>query len=120
MGRVILKDRVTIYDIFAIFTSIIGILLINDPFGWYKEEDDSKEEDDNKDYNYLLGTLFLISGILLGGLAPIIMRYMRDIHYSISPFWFASGCCILSPIAYVADKHYDSDIKDAPSTVYDW
>ena len=34
--------------------------------------------------------------------AIVCMRYMKDgIHYAISPFYFAVGCSIMSPLMYV-------------------
>ena len=76
------------------FFAFIGVLVINDPFG-------SSDMGDEKKGDFLVGSIFASTGALAAALASLCMRYMTDIHYSISPFWFATGGAMWSPILYV-------------------
>jgi len=64
---------------------------------------------------------------MLGAFAILCMRIMRDgIHYSISPFWFASGCTFWSSIVHMIQLNgsYYNDaeqlIRERTTTIYDW
>ena len=52
------------------------------------------------------------------------MRYMRNMHFGISPFWFASGCTFLSMIVHslqLNSSYYVDGVLDREktTTVYD-
>ena len=89
----LLKESITKYDILTLVTTFAGVVLINNPFEPQKEDAET---------NYLYGTIYALTGSLGGAAALICMRVMRkNIHYSISPFWFASGCAFWSPIVHM-------------------
>jgi drug/metabolite transporter (DMT)-like permease len=98
-----LHEKITRYEIIPIFTSFIGILIINNP-----PEDDSSDSDtksSNKltytSKDILIGTLFALSGAVGGAFANTTKRMMKSgINFSVSPFWFAAGCTFWSPIIH--------------------
>ncbi len=50
------------FDILALLSAFFGVILINNPFS-------NQNENDRKEYNYLLGTIFSLSGALCGSIA---------------------------------------------------
>lgn len=114
---VFLKEKLTYIDFLSLFMAFLGVLIINNPFGW-GESGDSGNDDEN---NIFLGTVYALTGAIGGACALICMRVMRvGIHYSISPFWFASGCTFWSPFFHSVqlNNSYDADVTK--TTVYDW
>jgi drug/metabolite transporter (DMT)-like permease len=90
-ARFILKESMTKYDIASMFMSLAGIFVINNPF--------AEELDPTKAHNYWIGTMYALSALLANSIICLAMRHMRDgIHYTISPFWFSSGCTFISPL----------------------
>lgn len=88
-------------DVFAMLTSFVGVIIINNPF----QKEDSSDSDSLKTYysakSIFIGTCFALSGALGGSIANICKRIMRgNIHHSVSPFYWAGGCTLLSPIAH--------------------
>ena len=94
-----LNEKITRYEIIPIFTSFIGIIIINNP-----PEDESAKSSDKLTYSsrdILIGTLFALSGAVGGAIANTTKRLMKTgINFSISPFWFAAGCTFWSPIIH--------------------
>ena len=96
-GWLILKESISLVDIVQLIVAFIGVVIINNPFAHSEE---SKEELYTPK-NILIGSIFAITGAISGSLAGVCMRYMnKDIHYSISPFWFAAGNCFFGPLGY--------------------
>lgn len=97
-----LHEKVTKFDVIPIFTSFIGILIINNPH----QDQDALVDPTKLTYSArdkLIGTLFALSGACGGAMANITKRLMKTgIHYSISPFWFACGCTFWSPMAHIS------------------
>lgn len=90
-----LKEKLTKIDVTSLIMAFIGVIVINKPW-----DRDSGETDDSEysDKDIFIGTIYAVTGAIGGACALICMRIMRDgIHYSISPFWFASGCTFWSP-----------------------
>jgi len=86
----------TKYDVLGMVMSFAGIVIINNPFA------DEQNKDVQKANDYWTGTLYAGSTLFASGFIALAMRYMRDgIHYTLSPFWFSSGCCFLSPFMFV-------------------
>ena len=114
-----MKESLTIFDILSVFTGFSGILLINfNP--WEKPDLSENKHKENQKKEYLIGTMFALIGALGAGFAAIVMRYMKEgIHYSISPFWFASGCCFFSSIVFTITELQSNDDGHS-TTVYDW
>jgi drug/metabolite transporter (DMT)-like permease len=103
-----------------VFSAFAGVILINKP--WHTPSD--SEQYSRRDI--LVGSSFALSGAICGAFALLCMRIMRNnIHYSISPFWFASGCCFCSPIVHMVQLNsswYDENnmlILNKETTVYD-
>ena len=90
--------------------AFVGVVVINDPFG-------SSEMDQDKKGDFLIGSVFATSGALAASLASLCMRYMTDIHYSISPFWFATGGAAWSPFLFVLSS--GPSHSDNQTTKYD-
>jgi len=91
---VFIKEKLSWYDIVLLISAFIGVLIINNP--WEETSEDSIEQKQD----ILIGSAFALSGALGGAFAVLAMRIMRNMHYSISPFWFASGCTFWSPIVH--------------------
>ena len=78
------------------FLAFAGVVLINKPW------DTSNSSGEYSTNSILIGSLFAFSGAVTGGFAALCMRIMREgIHYSISPFWFSSGCTFMSPMVHM-------------------
>jgi len=111
----ILKEKITKWDIMQLTCSFVGVLLINNPFA---------ENDQNSKYttaDIFTGSVIAIIGAVAGSLAGICMRYMnKGIHWALSPFWYACGCTIFSPVFHafmMTESKAYTDVKT--STVYD-
>jgi len=84
------------------------------------------EKDSSKTYysaqSIFIGTCFALSGALGGSIANVMKRIMRgNIHHTISPFFWAGGCTLLSPIAhfiYFAQRNTKS-VEPFEASVYD-
>lgn len=122
IAYIYLNESLKKIDIFAMLISFLGVIIINNPF----QTDEQLERDVQKTYysakSIFIGTCFALSGSLGGSIANICKRIMRgNIHHSVSPFYWAGGCTILSPIAhfiYFADKNARS-IEPLEGSVYD-
>lgn len=90
-----LKEKLTKIDVTSLIMAFIGVIVINKPWDRASGETDDSEYSDK---DIFIGTIYAVTGAIGGACALICMRIMRDgIHYSISPFWFASGCTFWSP-----------------------
>ena len=95
LGYVILREKLSKTDYLAIVFAFFGIILINDPFGWVDQDTVEVKKKDNK----LLGVMLTIMTSFSGAVAFICMRYMKtDIHFSIGPFWYSTGCTFFSGV----------------------
>jgi drug/metabolite transporter (DMT)-like permease len=88
---VYLKENIRWTDILLMIGAFCGVIIINEP--WINTSDEEHT-------NLLFGSVFALSGALAGAVAILCMRIMKDIHFSVSPFWFAAGCTFLSPIVH--------------------
>lgn len=91
---IFIKENLNKADIGLMLFAFLGVIVINNP---WEEVDSSKLEEKQ---NILIGSAFALSGAIFGAFAILCMRIMRNMHYSISPFWFASGCTLWSPIVH--------------------
>ena len=85
--------------------SFIGVLIINNPFDSHNEVKKVVDGDSTipvySNWSLLIGSAFSLGGAIGGSMAVLCMRYMnKGIHYTISPFWFASGGSFMSPLAH--------------------
>ena len=92
---IFIKENLSWYDVMLMFSAFAGVVLINNPF-----EEVIHDEHAERKENIFIGSMFALSGALGGAFAVLAMRIMRNMHYSISPFWFASGCTFWSPIIH--------------------
>ena len=61
-----------------------------------------------------------LGGAIGAAMANICMRYMnKGVHYTVSPFWFASGGVLVTPIAIATQRSLSEDYRDKQSTVFD-
>jgi hypothetical protein len=64
------------------------VVILNNPFELNNEE--------NK--NYMIGSLFTITGAIGSACVGICLRIMKnDTHYSLSPFWYSMGIIFCAP-----------------------
>ena len=97
LAHFVLSEKISKLDVIQLILSFTGVIIINNPFDTH--ESDGKPLYSNLDL--LIGSAFSLSGAIGGSMAVLCMRYMnKGIHYSISPFWFASGGTFMSPIAH--------------------
>ena len=96
-ASIILREPLSKYDFLSSVISFAGIVIINNPFVSVQDQDLQKAHD------YWIGSLYAGSTLFAGGFIALAMRYMRDgIHHTLSPFWFSSGCCFLTPFMFIA------------------
>jgi len=70
-----------------------------------------------KEYDYTLGTIYALICALGSACVALCMRYMKDIHYTISPFWFSAGSSFQSMLLYVL--YMGPSHANKMTTVYD-
>lgn len=115
-----IKENLSCYDIVSVIFAFLGVIVINNPFQATDEKRDASGD------NYLLGTIYALTGAISGSVAMICMRIMRkNIHYSISPFWFAAGCSLGAPFLHAVQMHgaYEDQRRKGEQTMsanYDW
>ena len=110
-----LKEIVTIYDYISLMFAFFGVVVVNNPF---KIEDSHGEL---STHNLFLGTVYALTGALAFSAAVLCMRLMSTgIHFSVSPFWYATGCTYLGSLMHFGflNQSYSSD--EQKSTVYDF
>jgi drug/metabolite transporter (DMT)-like permease len=94
-ANLFLKEIVTIYDYISLMFAFIGVVVVNNPF---------KIEDSNSElstHNLFVGTIFALTGALAFSGAMISMRIMSTgIHFTVSPFWYATGCTYLGSMMH--------------------
>lgn len=94
-ASILLKERVTISDYAALLLAFIGVIMVNNPF---KTQDSINELTAN---NIFIGTIYALTGALAFSGAIICIRIMNDgIHYTVGPFWYATGCTILGSLMH--------------------
>jgi len=119
-----LGETISKFDIFAIFASFTGVLIINNP----NNQETSQNHVDSGKMMYspqdiFKGSCFALASAFGIAMANICKRIMRkNIHYSVSPFWFASGCTLLSPMAHYsqAGSHSESEVESTITATYDF
>ena len=114
LACIVLKEKITKYDIIQLTVAFAGVIIINNPFAEHLGDKDFSARDQ------FLGTFFGILGAMCGACATICMRYMnKGIHYSLSPFFFACGNTMLSPIGHtLMFSNFDEYTVVEKSTVY--
>jgi drug/metabolite transporter (DMT)-like permease len=115
---IFINERINIMDIVSVVCAFIGMLIVNNPWEETAEESAAEKSD------IAIGTIFALSGAIGGSFAVLCMRHMRNMHYGISPFWFASGCTFLSMIVHslqLNNSYYkDGELdREKTTTVYD-
>lgn len=111
LAHCLFKESMSRWDIISIAASFLGVLIVNNPFA------ENNSESKRSFHDLLLGTIYAVTGALGCSAAFLCMRHMREgIHYTISPFWFASGCSFMSPLLFCFT--HNADDKQS-STVYD-
>ena len=109
-AQVLFKESMSKWDIFSMIASFIGVLIVNNPLSEFTGSERSF-------HDTLIGTIYALTGSFAGAAACLCMRHMRDgIHFSISPFWFASGGSFGSSILFGVFRN--SEAKET-STIYD-
>lgn len=73
---------------------MLGVLIVTQPWNAMS----NFEVGGFSKYQIIIGTVVTLTGAASGGVSLVSMRIMKDIHYSISPFWFATGCAFYSPM----------------------
>ena len=94
-ANLFLKETVTISDYISLMFAFVGVIVVNNPF----KSKDSNNELSN--HNLFVGTVFALTGALAFSGAMLSMRMMSTgIHYSVSPFWYATGCTMLGSLMH--------------------
>ena len=94
LSRFLLDEQMNWVQIFSLIVSFLGVLVLTDPV--------HASSNISSDNSVIIGTIFgLVSAMGASG-ASVCMRMMnKGIHFSVSPFWFASGCTFVSPIFHL-------------------
>jgi drug/metabolite transporter (DMT)-like permease len=94
-ASIFLKERVTIYDYAALLSAFIGVIMVNNPF---KTQDLLSVI---SPHSIFIGTVYALTGAFAFSGAIICIRIMNEgIHYTVGPFWYASGCTILGSLMH--------------------
>lgn len=94
-ANIFLKENVTKSDIIALLCAFIGVIMVNNPF---KSQDSINEI---SAHNILIGTIYALTGALAFSGTVISIRKMGSgIHYTVGPFWYATGCTILGSMMH--------------------
>ena len=72
--------------------AFIGVIVINNPLQKLEGGIELSFR------NMMFGTMYSLGGAIGWACAMLCMRYMRNIHYSVTPFWYATGCTFFSSI----------------------
>jgi drug/metabolite transporter (DMT)-like permease len=99
--------------------AFLGVVVINNPLEHLSAEEAAKDTFTRMDY--IIGSAIALSGAVAAGGVSVVMRFMnKGIHYSISPFWYASGCTMFSPIFHsiLVDNSITYEGRITPR--YDW
>lgn len=112
-----LKERISKYDVIGMIVSFIGVVVLNSPF--------DHQQTDFTVSDFFFGSAFAFSGAIGSSIAYMCMRIMKDIHFTISPFWYSSGCTFMAPMMYAfwSNHHYVPRVNKVTPThagVYDW
>jgi drug/metabolite transporter (DMT)-like permease len=119
LARAFLKESMSKLDITQMVMAFLGVIVINNPFEKVSLEEQSLNTFTRIDY--VIGSLIALSGAIAAGGVSVVMRYMnKGIHYSISPFWFASGNALCSPILHSILVMNSDTYIDRIATRYDW
>ena len=101
-----MNEFISHWDVFALFASFAGVLIINSS----SDEDDlaGVEMPESKSYNLYIGTLICMVAALASGIGNTLMRHMRDgIHYTTGPTFVGICCSFFSPFMIC----YQLDVK---------
>ena len=90
----VVKEKITIFDLMCLVLAFIGVILINNPF--------ANHASTGSLYTKLIGSAFAIGGAVGAASAWVCMRIMKDIHFTISPFYFSLGSTFFSPFFAIA------------------
>ena len=85
-ARVFLKERLLVFDIINIFITLLGIVFIIKPpfiFGY-----DPSFVLDNE--YYIAGVVVFLGSVILQSNVYIILRMLKDVHFSVTCFVFGS------------------------------
>jgi drug/metabolite transporter (DMT)-like permease len=96
-----LGEKIKKIDYVSMLSAFVGVIIVTNPFEGHANSTYSSKD-------YLIGTVFALTGAVAGGIVSCCMRYMGPgIHYSTGPFYFASGCTFLSPIFYCLNNKFE-------------
>ena len=96
MAWLFLGENIKIYDIIGIFSAFIGVLLVNDPFGFARS--DSGDQRVYTTEELMIGTMYALIGAIATAMSIIILRRLRSVHFTKNPFYNALGIVLLSPV----------------------
>ncbi|TNV76672.1 hypothetical protein FGO68_gene12186 [Halteria grandinella] len=92
-----LGERITQYDWAAVFLAFSGIILITNPFGAAKMDEDPFIEN--------VGVICSLLGAVTGGMAFTAVKKMgKEVHYLMSPWSWCIANFILAPIFTVVQR----------------
>jgi len=93
MGWLLLGENIRIYDIIGILSAFIGVLLVNDPLNFAGSRSESTSGD-KRTYSLeelMIGTFYALIGAIATATSIIIIRKLRSMHYTKTPFYSAMG-----------------------------
>lgn len=107
LGHFFLKEYISCLDVFFMLIAFGGALIVDNPVG---------DHDYESNNDIMTGMTFAFVGAIGGSVITLLMRHMKEgIHFSVSPFFFAAGCVLMTPMCYFTlQPTYDQD-----TTAYD-
>ena len=118
-ARIFLKESMSNLDIIQLSMAFLGVIVINNPLEHISQEEQTLNTFTRLDY--IIGSLIAVSGAVAAGGVSCVMRFMNQgIHYSISPFWYASGCTMFSPIFHTFLVNNSTTYVDRKTPTYDF
>ena len=98
MAFFILKESLSKYNVLGLFFTFAGVLIINDPFGFFSINDQERVYSQK---DLFIGTAYALVGAIAGSCVYILLRRLKNVHFTYSPFWFSFGCVMWSPFSNV-------------------
>ncbi len=97
MAYFILNEQITFFDILALISTFAGVIIINDPFKIHEKMVENNQHKIYTDQEILIGTVFALIGAVAGAAVSILVRKLKNLHFTYSAFWFSLGSVLYSP-----------------------
>ena len=60
-----------------------------------------REQKEYTGNDLLIGTVYALIAAIPGAFIYILIKRMKDMHFTYSPFWFSMGCLVWAPFSQI-------------------